>query len=127
MDIRKAHFVVVTRDLAVQVEDHADLLHGLEDGVEDLVVLDASLGARGDASRVALDALDPLGCGELDLVRRDGRVEVEREQELGVGAQGAQVGAVRECSLGRRDGRTEVGLRKRGEVDLDQSWPTVWP
>lgn len=118
-----AHFVVVTRDLAVQVEDHADLLHGLEDRVEDLVVLDASLGARGDASRVALDSLDSLGCGELDLVRRDGRVEVEREQELGVGAEGAQVGAVRERSLGRRDGRAEVGLRKRAEADLDQIRP----
>lgn len=73
----------------MQVEDHANLLHGLEDGVEDLVVLDTSLGAGGDASRVAFDALDALGRSELDLVRRDGRVEVEREQELGVGAEGA--------------------------------------
>ena len=56
----RTHLLVIAGDLAVEVEHHVLLLHRLEDGVVDTVVLDTRRRVSGDAAGVRLDALERL-------------------------------------------------------------------
>lgn len=51
---RKKYLVGVAGNLAVEVEDHTLLLHGLEDGVIDVVALNARLAVSRHTARVRL-------------------------------------------------------------------------
>ncbi len=110
----------------MEVEYHVVLLHRLEDRVVRLVVLDAALGVGGDAARVALDAAHARLGRACDLVRRQGRGQVERADELGLGRKCAERGEVVACLLRRCDGRHQVGhhVRQRhtalGHVRADE-------
>lgn len=57
---------MLTWTLAMQVQNHAALFHGFEDGVKWLVGDDTRGGVGGYACRVGLDTNDALGFGAFD-------------------------------------------------------------
>lgn len=58
LSVQDCHVLLVTGDLAVKIEHHANFLHGLENRVEGLIADNTRRTIRGNTCRVGLMVLD---------------------------------------------------------------------
>lgn len=96
-------------DLAVDVEDHVDLLHGGEGGEEGLVGDDAAGRVGRRALWVGLHARDAGLLGLADDVGGDGLVEEEGDEVVDGGVDGLEALAVGDGGADGGQGRDQVG------------------
>jgi hypothetical protein len=94
----------------MQVEHHADFLHGLEDGVVHLIRLNPAFRVGRHAARVRFDSDDPGLVRRAHLFRGEVRREVERHEIINGRVDRLQLGLVRERHGCRRHGRFQIRL-----------------
>lgn len=60
---RMTHLLVIGRHLPMQIQNHPLLLHSLENGIVNLIILNPTSGIGSNSSRIGFHTLDPsLGC-----------------------------------------------------------------